>query len=207
MPVQFADREGALAAARKEVPFSLTKPHESLIILMDPARPLEWVSRNGIDQKKDVKNENHQNAVLLYTRGVEPDEPCKSCANGAGTFRRCIAAPDFLINEERRSLFVGACANCVWNSKGSQCSFYLGKGHGWDTKHDSMFLQRGGLLATMNGNPVRQISFTTNPNRTCMCPIALILIMALRFGQIETDITTCLYTAQTRPSEIILREN
>ncbi|KAH1984023.1 hypothetical protein KXW18_001849 [Aspergillus fumigatus] len=85
-------REGALAAAQK-VPLSLTKPQEPLVILMAPARSLEWISRNGVDQKNDVKNENHQNTVLLYTRGVEPDEPCKSCANGTGTFRHCIAAP------------------------------------------------------------------------------------------------------------------
>lgn len=107
---------------------------------MAPARSLEWISRNGVDQKKDVKNENHQNTVLLYTRGVEPDEPCKSCANGTGTFRHCIAAPAFLINEERRSLLVGACTNCVWKPKGSQCSFYLGRGHSWDTKHDLQVL-------------------------------------------------------------------
>lgn len=25
---------------------------------------------------KEVKNENHENAVLLYTRGVEPDQSC-----------------------------------------------------------------------------------------------------------------------------------
>lgn len=26
--------------------------------------------------------------------------------------------------------------NCVWNSKGAQCSFYLGKNCGWDSKWD-----------------------------------------------------------------------
>ncbi|KAF7113957.1 hypothetical protein CNMCM5793_006140 [Aspergillus hiratsukae] len=54
------------------------------------------------------------------------------------------------------ALFVGACSNCVWNSKGSQCSFYLGKNRGWDQKYDKAILQRGGLLAVVDGGePVR----------------------------------------------------
>lgn len=56
-------------------------------------------------------------------------------------------------------------------------------------------------------NRARHISFTVNPKSKCACPIALILILALRFGQLQTDITTCLKTAEKRPSRAVLWKN
>jgi hypothetical protein len=34
------------------------------------------------------------------------------------------------------SLFAGACANCIWHSKGAQCEFYGGKSAHWDSEID-----------------------------------------------------------------------
>ncbi|GIK04341.1 hypothetical protein Aspvir_008422 [Aspergillus viridinutans] len=75
---------GALAAARREAPLPLTKPQESLVVLLDRVRDVEWVSHNDVDMTKEVKHESHQNAVLLYTRGIETEEKCGHCAKGAG---------------------------------------------------------------------------------------------------------------------------
>ncbi|GFF79591.1 hypothetical protein IFM47457_04956 [Aspergillus lentulus] len=58
-------------------------------------RDLEWVSRNDVDVVKDVTSEARQNAILLYRRGVEYTESCESCANGAGTVRRCVSAQEY----------------------------------------------------------------------------------------------------------------
>lgn len=96
-----------------------------------------WASRNNVDITKEVTSEAHQNAILLYRRGVEYKEGCKTCKNGAGTFRRCIAAPEIEVNQQYRAFFSGACANCVWNNNAASCSYYIDKNRGWDTRFDT----------------------------------------------------------------------
>jgi hypothetical protein len=60
-----------------------------------------------------VKNKSHQNVVLLYTRGIKTDEKCNHCAKGAGTFYKYILAPKYIIDDQRRALFVGAYSNYI----------------------------------------------------------------------------------------------
>ncbi|GFG07309.1 hypothetical protein IFM5058_03356 [Aspergillus udagawae] len=52
------------------------------------------------------------------------------------------------VDGKRRGLFVGACANCIWHSKGAQCEFYGGKSAHWDSEMDMTVLQQGGLRAS-----------------------------------------------------------
>ncbi|GIK03418.1 hypothetical protein Aspvir_007487 [Aspergillus viridinutans] len=74
--VTIPSREDALAAAQREVPFVLSKTQESLVKLMDPERELERASRNDVDVTKAITSEAHQNAVLLYPRGIECEDSC-----------------------------------------------------------------------------------------------------------------------------------
>ncbi|GIK03880.1 hypothetical protein Aspvir_007955 [Aspergillus viridinutans] len=50
MVVTIPSREGALAAAQREVPFALNKVQQSLVKLLDTGRELEWVSRNETER-------------------------------------------------------------------------------------------------------------------------------------------------------------
>ncbi|GIC92481.1 uncharacterized protein Aud_008947 [Aspergillus udagawae] len=49
---------------------------------------------------------------------------------------------------KRRGLLAGACANCIWHSRGAQCEFYGGKSAHWDSEMDMTVLQQGGLRAS-----------------------------------------------------------
>jgi hypothetical protein len=49
-------------------------------------------------------------------------------------------------------LFAGACANCIWHSKGGQCGFYGGKSADWDSEMD-MCVHPSGLSARWPPGP------------------------------------------------------
>lgn len=115
MAIILPSREGAVAAAQREVPYALSQMQISLAKVLDPERDVEWASRNDADVVKEVTSDHHQSAVLLHRLGAEYEKPCKSCSNGAGTFRRCISSPEVVIDGHRRAFWGGACSNCVWN--------------------------------------------------------------------------------------------
>ncbi|GFF83897.1 hypothetical protein IFM47457_06297 [Aspergillus lentulus] len=128
-------RGNSLATALVPVDWSWTagRIHQELVCMRKTAEAKSgsmnlnhsWASRNNVDITKEVTSEAHQNAILLYRRGVEYKEGCKT------------SAPEIEVNQQYRAFFSGACANCVWNNNAASCSYYIDKNRGWDTRFDT----------------------------------------------------------------------
>ncbi|CZR67356.1 uncharacterized protein PAC_17255 [Phialocephala subalpina] len=61
------------------------------------------------------KGKYNLEATLAYTRGMETEGPCDTCARikqPLGPFQKCVVIPDE---------FNGACTNCRYNNDGSRC--------------------------------------------------------------------------------------
>jgi hypothetical protein len=98
---------------------------------------VDWATKNGKELQKELKNQCNRDAVLLQTQGEVASEPCSQYARNGGVFQSCVSAPEMSnVDGKRRGLFAGACANCIWHSKGAQCEFYGGKSAHWDSEMD-----------------------------------------------------------------------
>lgn len=83
MSINIADRSGAIAAAEKEVLRSLTKSQKSCVMLLDPVRELDWVTKNIVDVRKKIKNSCDQDAVCSNQRRYQETEtPFGQCRLG-----------------------------------------------------------------------------------------------------------------------------
>ncbi|PKX98346.1 uncharacterized protein P174DRAFT_360922 [Aspergillus novofumigatus IBT 16806] len=139
MVVKMPDREGAVAAARKEAPFVLTESQGSLAILLERVQDVDWASKNDVDLTRRSRASPAKTLCcfrLAVLRRPIVCSTCITCVKRLWTFRKCISAPGVVINDQRRSIIAGACANCVWRGKGAQCSFYVGENEGWDQEFD-----------------------------------------------------------------------
>jgi hypothetical protein len=84
-----------------------------------------------------LKSQCHRDALLLQTRGEIAVELCNQYAKKGGVFQSCVSASEMFGDDgKRRVMFTGACANCIWHSKGAQCEFYAGKSAHWDSEAD-----------------------------------------------------------------------
>ncbi|GFF47728.1 hypothetical protein IFM46972_08369 [Aspergillus udagawae] len=121
-----------------------------------------------------LKNQCHRDAFLLQRRGEVAIEACTQCAKNGGVFQSCVAAPEVVGDDDkRRVLFAGACANCIWHSKGAQCEFYAGKSSHWNSDDDMNILQQGGLRALDGGETVRDWPLDeTAPSVLISSPVA-----------------------------------
>jgi hypothetical protein len=133
MSIKIPNRRGEILAAEARWPNPLTKLERSCVKLLDEVRSLEWAfGRGGNPASKDITTQAQQSAAILYERGIE-SKPCDACQK-SGTFRKCVTAPEIGPPEEERALFGGACSNCLWNGRGSKCSYHLGKYGFWDAE-------------------------------------------------------------------------
>ncbi|GFG23832.1 hypothetical protein IFM61606_03724 [Aspergillus udagawae] len=144
MPLNVAGRTGAVRAAEREVKSKLTRTQRSCVVLLDPVRAVDWATKNGKELQKELKNQCHRDAVLLQARGEEASEPCSQCAMNGGVFQSCVAAHEVSKTDgKRRVLLAGACANCIWHSKGPQYEFYGGKSAHWDSERRPLMAGTG----------------------------------------------------------------
>lgn len=63
----------------------------------------------------DLTRNQNIHAVLIYIYGTKCDEPCIRCAKRSGVFNGCYTFGN---------LGVGACANCIYSSRGKSCSHH-----------------------------------------------------------------------------------
>ena len=84
-------------------------------------RPLPWRLGQELPPERSLDSERVQQrgASLLATRGDVAGEPCSQCVAGQGRFTHCIALGNW---------FQGACASCVFTSRGNRCSLRLLRG-------------------------------------------------------------------------------
>ncbi|GIK03879.1 hypothetical protein Aspvir_007954 [Aspergillus viridinutans] len=98
------NREGAVAAAQREVPFALNKIQPSLVKLLDVGREIEWASRNNVDVTREITSEAHQNAILLYRRGLEYRDSCHAAEpSGRESIRRSPGSRRIRAEKSQRS--------------------------------------------------------------------------------------------------------
>lgn len=77
-------------------------------------RSLPWRVGHELVNESEIKRPQQKGALLLATRGVVQPKKCLSCEIGNGRFEVCVTLEGY---------FGGACASCVFPSKGSGCSF------------------------------------------------------------------------------------
>lgn len=76
-------------------------------------RELPWRPGQELPDEYEFKRPQQKGAVFLAARGEVQSRPCRVCQNENGRFTLCVALDQY---------FGGACASCVFPSKGSQCS-------------------------------------------------------------------------------------
>lgn len=98
---------------------------------LEQVRPIPWRAGQELPPDKSTHSSRVQQrgATLLSTRGVVSNPPCQSCASGNGRFSVCVTADNW---------FRGACASCLFTSKGNRCSLrrersgeFSWKSRGW----------------------------------------------------------------------------
>ncbi|KAF4635050.1 hypothetical protein G7Y89_g3046 [Cudoniella acicularis] len=103
-------------------PARATKPQPTNIPFLDRLRALPEVRSSipwrpgqelGPEKAIDSPRVQQRGAILLIQRGKVADAPCTHCASGYGRFSQCITLEPW---------FQGACATCVFTSKGNKCS-------------------------------------------------------------------------------------
>lgn len=84
-------------------------------------RSLPWREGQELPPERSTASSRVQQrgACLLATRGIINDNSCNHCKAGRGRFTDCIVLGNW---------FQGACANCVFTSKGNRCSSRLERG-------------------------------------------------------------------------------
>lgn len=96
---------------------SNTKPPGYLerIASLPKIRELPWRPGQalGAERSTDSPRVQQKGACLVATRGKIADVPCEHCTGGYGRFSQCITLGDW---------FQGACATCIFTSKGNKCS-------------------------------------------------------------------------------------
>ena len=68
-----------------------------------------------------MQGEKHLEAEMLKYTSVGP--MCESCAKSNGPFAACVTVPVVLRSGLSHPWAKGACANCLWGNKPSNCSF------------------------------------------------------------------------------------
>lgn len=91
-------------------------------------RSLPWRDGQELppERSSDSERVQQRGACLLATRGSVAVEACTQCAAGRGRFTHCITLGNW---------FQGACASCVFTSRGNRCGLRVQKGMwGWGFK-------------------------------------------------------------------------
>ncbi|KAI5302331.1 hypothetical protein KEM56_000791 [Ascosphaera pollenicola] len=86
-----------------------------------PVRALDWKKVwEGIApvMKIEPYNAEKRNSMVLQSRGEkkEGECACRPCKSGRGPFRSCVVDPT------SDKIGLGACANCIWAKKTSECN-------------------------------------------------------------------------------------
>ena len=97
------------------------KPFDSSIVLLHKStrfeRAAEWRRDNaGNPIVQHIRLPREIDAVILQARGpaMSGSKACTSCLSGSGPFSCCVAGSYGDLK---------TCANCIWRSRPSQCSF------------------------------------------------------------------------------------
>ena len=88
-------------------------------------RPCQF--KLDITNKPIIKKMEHSyqaQAAVVYTAGTIAAEPCDYCAQYKGAFQQCVTYTPILPDGTRgKPFFKGACCNCRYHNKASDCSF------------------------------------------------------------------------------------
>jgi hypothetical protein len=106
------NQDGSIFTKRCDV----TSDAAKRIYKLQQVRELE-LQNSATLRLDDLSSRNRKlllEAIVCYTRGILPSEPCTNCTRGLGRFEHCV----FLDGE-----FGGACCNCRINHKDSTCTF------------------------------------------------------------------------------------
>ncbi|CAD6449431.1 e8e68739-87ce-4a9f-adb7-2e91cf163cd9 [Sclerotinia trifoliorum] len=92
------------------------------IKVLPEMRDLPWREGQTLPPEKSTESQRVQQrgACMVATRGRIMAKPCTHCEQGYGRFSHCIVLDEW---------FQGACATCIFTSKGNKCSLriqYLG---------------------------------------------------------------------------------
>ncbi|KAF7863200.1 hypothetical protein EAF04_007283 [Stromatinia cepivora] len=92
------------------------------IKVLPEMRDLPWREGQALPPEKSTESQRVQQrgACMVATRGRIMTKPCTHCDQGYGRFSHCIVLEEW---------FQGACATCIFTSKGNKCSLriqYLG---------------------------------------------------------------------------------
>ncbi|APA05374.1 hypothetical protein sscle_01g001440 [Sclerotinia sclerotiorum 1980 UF-70] len=92
------------------------------IKVLPEMRDLPWRDGQALPPEKSTESQRVQQrgACMVATRGRIMAKPCTHCEQGYGRFSHCIVLEEW---------FQGACATCIFTSKGNKCSLriqYLG---------------------------------------------------------------------------------
>lgn len=93
------------------------------ISVLPEMREIPWRDGQALPVKRSSESSRVQQrgACLVATRGRVVQKPCTHCESGYGRFSHCIVLDEW---------FQGACATCIFTSKGNKCSLrvqHLGK--------------------------------------------------------------------------------
>jgi hypothetical protein len=90
------------------------------ISLLPEIRPMPWRRDQELPPEKSTQSPRVQQrgACMVATRGRIMSPPCAHCAQGFGRFSACIVLDNW---------FQGACATCMFTSKGNRCSLRIQK--------------------------------------------------------------------------------
>ncbi|PYH92061.1 hypothetical protein BO71DRAFT_458516 [Aspergillus ellipticus CBS 707.79] len=152
------DGDRAVEMLRKEVP-TMTNHCLTMAHLFPVVRELHWgVDGRGMPIKRELKYGNQCNAVALLTRGEVSSVDCPAATRSI--FPITVVAP--MHRQER--LFVGACADCLWNSKAKQCPLRMGfeaaGGLTWSGRYAAALAHSGGVRVVidlgMEGEPAQK---------------------------------------------------
>ncbi|OJD09814.1 hypothetical protein AJ78_08911 [Emergomyces pasteurianus Ep9510] len=118
--VPFSDSKAMFTLLHLKVEFMSARVIE---VAANPAvRPILWRLINDLVVcRKDIRVNGSMNedVIIFYTRGEDCSSACTDCQRGNDLFELCVQplAVHFSVSAPR------ACCNCLWNSKGSNCSF------------------------------------------------------------------------------------
>ncbi|KAB8301397.1 hypothetical protein EYC80_003271 [Monilinia laxa] len=88
------------------------------IRVLPEMRDLPWRAGQSLPPEKSTDSQRVQQrgACMVATRGRIMPKPCTHCQSGFGRFSHCIVLEEW---------FQGACATCIFTSKGNKCSLRI----------------------------------------------------------------------------------
>lgn len=88
------------------------------IKVLPEMRDIPWREGQTLPPERSTESQRVQQrgACMVATRGRVMTKPCTHCESGYGRFSQCIVLEEW---------FQGACATCIFTSKGNKCSLRI----------------------------------------------------------------------------------